>query len=135
MTSGKSSGTPHGEPKEDSKNADHTAADSKAGKPTERNAAGIPGEKHAPSTPGRIVHDSRGNAVWSWGQTDDSGSTATTSKMLKKLDVGDLRMEDEPPSQKPPEPGKQRGSGYGPGYNPYDRSAPVRVMPKKNNSR
>ena len=84
-----------------------------------------------PSPPGRIVHDSRGNAVWNWAPGADRSSTASTSKMLKALDLGSLRMEDDVPADKPPEE-KKRGSGYGPGYNPYDRTAPVRgATPKK----
>jgi hypothetical protein len=62
--------------------------------------------------------------------------------MLKALDLGNLRMEDDaqPGSQSgsPPEASpdaKKRRSGYGPGYNPYDRTAPVRVTPPKNGSK
>lgn len=86
----------------------------------------------APSPTGRIVHDSRGNAVWSWGKAGDSTATNSTSQMLKKLDIGDLRVQDEaqPEEQQQPDT-KKRGSGYGPGYNPYDRTAPVRVTPPK----
>jgi hypothetical protein len=80
-------------------------------------------DKDSTSPAGRIVHDARGNAVWS--------STATTSRMLKALDLANLRMEDEAPPEK--QPGvKKAGSGYGPGYNPYDRTAPVRATPPKN---
>jgi hypothetical protein len=49
--------------------------------------------------------------------------------MLKALDLGDLRMEDDAPAATPPESSPdatKRRSGYGPGYNPYDRTAPVR---------
>lgn len=85
------------------------------------------------SNAGRIVHDSRGNAVWNWNKDGDASSTASTSKMLKKLDLGSLRVEDAAQAQKQPEANdtKKRGSGYGPGYNPYDRTAPVRVAPPR----
>ena len=83
---------------------------------------------------GRIVHDSRGNAVWNWNKGNDSSSTASTSKMLKKLELADLRVEDDTPA--PEQAGtKKKGSGYGPGYNPYNRTSPVRTAPKKGPSR
>jgi hypothetical protein len=92
--------------------------------------------KDASSHAGRIVHDSRGNAVWNWNKGSDPSSTATTSKMLRKLDLANLQVEGaaQPEEAAPPEKEaakKKRGSGYGPGYNPYDRTAPVRIPPKK----
>jgi hypothetical protein len=91
-----------------------------------------PSKKDGAPQAGRIVHDSRGNAVWNWAQGGDPNSTATTSKMLRKLDLGNLRVEgeDAQPAEQQADP-KKRGSGYGPGYNPYDRTAPVREAPPK----
>lgn len=84
------------------------------------------------SQAGRIVHDSRGNAVWKWDKGSDPASTASTSKMLKQLDIGDLRVEDAAPGESAPAMAERKnGSGYGPGYNPYDRTAPVRRMPPR----
>lgn len=96
--------------------------------------------KDASSQGGRIVHDSRGNAVWKWDKDGgDPASTASTSKMLRTLDLANLRVEDAAPTGAPTatsetnaaDEGKKRGSGYGPGYNPYDRTAPVRRTPPR----
>jgi hypothetical protein len=96
-----------------------------------------PPTKGASPQAGRIVHDSRGNAVWNWAQGGDASSTASTSKMLRKLDLGNLRMEDDAPAAEKQPDAKKGGSGYGPGYNPYDRTAPVRsaALPKKGSSK
>jgi hypothetical protein len=84
------------------------------------------------SQAGRILHDSRGNAVWKWDKVSDPSSTASTSKMLRKLDLASLRLEDAAPEpDEKTDREKKKGSGYGPGYNPYDRTAPVRITPKK----
>lgn len=87
---------------------------------------------------GRIVHDERGNAVWNWSSNDKNRtSIGSTSQMLKRLELANLHFEGETPPQKAdeeepaaPQVAKKRGSGYGPGYNPYDRTAPVRQTPQ-----
>jgi hypothetical protein len=86
----------------------------------------VPADPKAPA--GRIVHDERGNAVWNWSTGNSRIAIGSTSQMLKKLDLTNLRIEDEAPSGTEPEV-KPRGSGYGPGYNPYDRTAPIRIPP------
>jgi hypothetical protein len=98
--------------------------------PDPRSAA--PAPSRAPEDPnapaGRIVHDERGNAVWNWSNGNSRIAIGSTSQMLKQLDLTNLRVEDDAPPGK--EAGvKPRGSGYGPGYDPYDRRAPVRVTP------
>ena len=82
-----------------------------------------------PTSPaGRIVHDERGNAVWNWSNGNNRTGIGSTSQLLRQLDLTNLQVEDEAPSGKAPQV-KPRGSGYGPGYDPYDRRAPVRVGP------
>ena len=97
--------------------------------------------KDTSSNAGRIEHDSRGNAVWKWDKGSDPNSTASTSKMLRKLDLANLQVEGATPAESRAETSAsnepmEKGSSYGPGYNPYDRTAPVkRLPPRKEPSR
>jgi hypothetical protein len=83
------------------------------------------GEKPA----GRIVHDERGNAVWKPGGGD------STSTMLKKLEVPELKFEGQeehkgaaPAATKPAAPHAQPEAPVDPGggYNPYDQAKIVK---------
>jgi hypothetical protein len=91
-----------------------------------RSSASVPAPADPKAPAGRIVHDERGNAVWNWSTGNSRIAIGSTSQMLKKLDLTNLRIEDEAPAGNEPEV-KRRGSGYGPGYDPYDRTAPVRT--------
>ena len=63
-----------------------------------------PAAPSAPSTPkdqaapensgGRVVHDSRGNAVWQWVKDTGRHAIESTSALLKKLELPDLKVED-----------------------------------------
>ncbi len=55
------------------------------------------------------------------GQGSDPSSTATTSKMLRKLDIGNLRLEDAAQPESPPETktaSKKGSTGLRPGIQP-----------------
>jgi hypothetical protein len=95
-------------------------------------------------TAGHIVHDDRGNAVWKWGE--DAARSDSTSRVLRRLDVPDLKIEG------PEEPAWARDKGQaaimgqpktnqhntpkaqtrapmvdaGGGYNPYNLTVPVK---------
>ena len=43
---------------------------------------------------GRVVHDARGNAVWQWVKDAGRAAIESTSMMLKKLEVPELKVED-----------------------------------------
>jgi hypothetical protein len=94
---------------------------------SEKPDGAAPADASAPA--GRIIHDERGNAVWNWAKEGSEASIGSTSQMLKKLQLTDLRVEGEAPTTKEEPEAKRRESGYGPGYNPYDRTAPVRKPP------
>jgi hypothetical protein len=80
---------------------------------------------------GRVVHDERGNAVWNWAKEIGRSSLDSTSALLKKLNIADLKIEGQPdeapmpPAKAPSEkafakPNIAREPGGG--YDPYDRN-------------
>jgi hypothetical protein len=74
-----------------------------------------PAPAAAPAT-GRVVHDDRGNAVWDWVKETSRIAIESTSRLLKKLEVPELKMEDESDNELRIEPDRDAGGGYDP-YN------------------
>jgi hypothetical protein len=68
---------------------------------------------------GRIVHDERGNAVWDWIKETSRIAIDSTSRLLKRLEVPELKMED---TQKNNELSLESDRDAGGGYNPYGGS-------------
>ena len=83
---------------------------------------------------GRIVHDARGNAVWNWGGSSDTPhiSLDSTSTMLKRLELPELKVEGQEETVKEPAKAAAVTSAKKPapdvsgGYNPYDQRKAVR---------
>ena len=93
---------------------------------------------------GGVVHDDRGNAVWKWG--GDAARSDSTSRVLRRLEVPDLKIEGQ--EEPAPRPGKDQATTTGQpaakqhnapksqgrapmidaggGYNPYNLSLPVK---------
>jgi hypothetical protein len=69
---------------------------------------------------GRIVHDERGNAVWDWIKETSRIAIDSTSRLLKRLEVPELKVED---TQKNNELSLEADRDAGGGYNPYGGSA------------
>jgi len=98
-----------------------------------------PGSRPAPAssqpeteTPaGRVVHDARGNAVWSWVKDTARTAVDSTSRLLKRLEVPELKLEDT--GTKTPQPDceadRDSGGGYNPYGGPYGGSNPSRDSP------
>jgi hypothetical protein len=90
-------------------------------KPGPRPGGGGP-EKPASTTPapaadknaGRVVHDSRGNAVWQWVKDTGRQAIESTSALLKKLELPELKVEDHKDEELRLEDDVDAGGGYDP---------------------
>ena len=68
---------------------------------------------------GRIVHDERGNAIWDWVKETSRIAIDSTSRLLKRLEVPELKVEDTPNDPLSLETDRDPGGGY----DPYGSSA------------
>ncbi len=87
-----------------------------ARKPEDRQGAAV--AESRTSTTGRVVHDERGNAVWDWVKDTARTAIDSTSRLLKRLEVPELTLEDTRIEKLPQEPDRDAGGGY----NPYGSS-------------
>ena len=67
---------------------------------------------------GRVRHDERGMAVWDWAVATGEFATLSATHALKKLEVGDLKIEDPTPSKLAIAP---QGRDVGGGGDPYNQ--------------
>ena len=102
--------------------------DSSNSKPGSRPGGGVPpagpaAASEKPQAPaqdsyagpsGRVVHDERGNAVWDWVKDTARIAIDSTSRLLKKLEVPELKMEDTQNNPLSVEPDRDAGGGYDP---------------------
>ncbi len=65
---------------------------------------------------GKVVHDQRGNAVWDWLKDTGRNALESTSRLLRKLEVPDLKVED-----KKDEELRLTDDDAGGGYDPYNQ--------------
>ena len=68
---------------------------------------------------GRVIHDARGNAVWDWVKETSRIAIDSTSRLLKRLEVPELKMEDTQPNK---ELSVEADRDSGGGYDPYGGS-------------
>jgi hypothetical protein len=76
---------------------------------------------------GRVVHDERGNAVWDFLATTSRIALEATSRLLKKLEAPELKIEDSKDEELRimPEPGS------GSGYDPYNQATKPSKLGRK----
>jgi hypothetical protein len=77
---------------------------------------------------GKVVHDDRGNAVWDWVKQTGKHAIDSTTRMLRKLEVSDLKFEDPKDEELRVAPDPSTGGGYDP-YNQDNK--PGRKVLKK----
>ena len=80
---------------------------------------------------GRVIHDARGNAVWDWVKETSRIAIDSTSRLLKRLEVPELKVEDTQPNK---ELSIEADRDSGGGYNPYGGSTPGKGAASRGNS-
>jgi len=105
------------------------------GAPLSSTTAPTRGDKPDATTPdpqagrsGRIVHDERGNAIWDWVKETSRIAIDSTSRLLKRLEVPELKVED---TQDNPLSFEERRDPGG-GYDPYGTASPGKSVFGKN---
>jgi hypothetical protein len=72
---------------------------------------------------GRVRHDERGNAIWEWVKETGRFCISSTSALLRRLDVPELKLEGEDELRV----GGQASRDKGGGYDPYNRKTPAKT--------
>jgi hypothetical protein len=89
---------------------------------------------------GGVRHDDRGNAVWQWATETARHAVASTSQLLRRLDVSSLKLEELDEDEAAPKAQTRSSSGASAagakptapgskarGFNPYDGAAITRA--------
>jgi hypothetical protein len=77
---------------------------------------------------GRVKHDERGNAVWDWLKETGRFCIESTSALLRRLEVPELRVEGH--KEEGLRLADENGRDEGGGYDPYNQKTPVRKVSK-----
>jgi hypothetical protein len=104
---------------------------SAAGKKPERSDGPLAGGAGTSSKAGRVVHDERGNAIWHWVKDTARIAIDSTSRLLKKLEVPELKLEDSHTEELRIESDRDAGGGYDPygtSSSPGGRASGVRTV-------
>jgi hypothetical protein len=89
-------------------------------------APAAPESKDRSDSGGKVVHDSRGNAVWQWVKDTGRHAIESTSALLKKLEVPELKVEDHKDNN---ELRLEDEVDPGGGYDPYGSRVGTRRTP------
>ncbi len=102
--------------------------DPKSHKPPRPVSTPAPREDTGELPTGKVVHDDRGNAVWDWMKSTGRHAIESTSRLLRKLELPELKFEDPKDEELRIMPDPSTGGGY----DPYNQSTkPTRKVLKK----
>jgi hypothetical protein len=82
--------------------------------------AAKPGAAPSPGTTGKVVHDERGNAVWDWLKQTSRIAIESTSRLLRRLEAPELKVEDTQDNELRLMPDDKTSAGGG--YDPYNQT-------------
>lgn len=82
-----------------------------------------PSDTHDQIPSGRVRHDDRGNAVWDWLKETGRHAVESTSRLLKKLEMPQLKVEDKEDEELRTQSDRDQGGGYDP-YNQSTKPPP-----------
>ena len=101
-----------------------TPARSSAGVPPVTRAAAAAARPAAAPPPressGKVVHDERGNAVWDWLKQTSRIAIESTSRLLRRLETPELKVEDTKDEELRLLPDDKTCAGGG--YDPYNQA-------------
>jgi hypothetical protein len=78
---------------------------------------------------GKVVHDERGNAVWDWLKQTGRNAIESTTRMLRRLETPELKVEQAHEEELRIQP--DSGTCSGGGYDPYNQPIKSRRTPTK----
>jgi hypothetical protein len=88
-----------------------------------------PGQPPPQAKTGKVVHDERGNAVWDWLKQTGRNAIDSTTRMLRRLETPELKVEEAHEEELRIQP--DSGSSSGGGYDPYNQPIKSRRTPTK----
>src|SRR6201987_6454918 len=94
-------------------------------------AAARPGQVPPPAQTGKVGHDERGNAVWDWLKQTGRNAIDSTTRMLRKLESPELKVEQTHEEELRIQPDSDNCTGGG--YDPYNQ--PTKQRPTKETTR
>lgn len=85
-------------------------------------------DEPTPKKPGAVKHDARGQAIWQWAADTGRHAVDSTSRLLKRLEVPGLKVE-EYDSSKSSQSEPTQGEAGTPGAAAPQRPVPQRAQP------